>query len=131
MTLKQQTQITTKNIEKNNKNNIHIKRKLRKSNTNEIDTTGKKSIFQVRGTSYPPVRRTLNNLKNSTNCKFCNQNYQYIDNIEARLRELDSIADKLCKIKVATKNHEIDKLDFSNMDIEDLLNISQSIQLSI
>ncbi|CAG8552644.1 7362_t:CDS:2 [Ambispora gerdemannii] len=128
MALKQKTQASSNNI-KNNNNDIRIKSNLRIRNTNEIDTTGKRFTFQVRGASYPPIRRTCNNLKTSTNCKSCNQNWQYIDSLEARLNDLYLTVDKLSRVKVITNSFEKEKFDFSNMDIEELLNISQNIRL--
>ncbi|CAG8687076.1 7885_t:CDS:1, partial [Ambispora gerdemannii] len=56
--------------------------------SNEIDTTGRRYIFTVRGDSYPRLRR-LNNAKKSTNCKYCDKNDQYIDILEARLDDID------------------------------------------
>ncbi|CAG8581491.1 11723_t:CDS:1, partial [Ambispora gerdemannii] len=112
MAVKQQTLTSLKN---NNNDNIRIKSNLRKCNNNEIDTTGKRYIFQIRGASYPPTRRTLRNLKNSTNCKSCDQNYQYFNCLEARLRDLDLIVDKMNGVKVTTESLEKEKLDFSNL----------------
>ncbi|CAG8487388.1 12511_t:CDS:2, partial [Ambispora gerdemannii] len=114
MALKQQTQTSSNKIENNN-NNIRIKSNLRECNTNEIDTTGKRFLFQVRGASYPPIRRTRSNLKNSTNCKSCNQNCQYIDSLEARLSDLYLTVDKFSRVKVITNSFEKEKYDFSNM----------------
>ncbi|CAG8553129.1 4892_t:CDS:2 [Ambispora gerdemannii] len=130
MALKQQAKTSSKNVKNNN---TRIKSNLRKCNTNEIDTTGKRFIFQVRGASYPPIRggRTLSRQKNSKNCKFCNQNHQYIDSLEASLRNLELIADKMSRVKVTTNSLEKAKFDFSDMDIEELLNISQNIRLEI
>ncbi|CAG8555928.1 7186_t:CDS:2 [Ambispora gerdemannii] len=102
MAFKQQTLTPSKNLESNNHN--------------------------IRA-SYPPTRRTFRNLKNSTNCKSCDQNYQYVNSLEARLRDLDLIVDKLNGVKVTTESLEKEKLDFSNLDIDELLNISQSLRL--
>ncbi|CAG8479667.1 1626_t:CDS:2 [Ambispora gerdemannii] len=100
---------------------------------NEIDTTGRRYIFTVRGTSYPQLRR-LNNAKQSTNCKYCDKNSQYIDILEARLDDIDNVIDDLAEIVSKNNNSSdsnMDGLDLSTIDIQNLLMISNNIGLGL
>ncbi|CAG8628116.1 4778_t:CDS:1, partial [Ambispora gerdemannii] len=81
-------------------------RKNKKSNG--IDTTGRKHIFTIRGTSYPQLRRA-SNAKKSTNCKYCDKNDNYIDILEARLKDIDKVVDNLAEIISRNSNSDLNK----------------------
>ncbi|CAG8619256.1 10163_t:CDS:2 [Ambispora leptoticha] len=109
----------------------------KRRNRSEIDTTGRRSIFQVRGVSYPPRRRARSN----------KQNFQ-IENNENEISEevirmfethIDVIEEK---VNVLTESSVIqntlgqisDKLNtkvnlFSELSTEELLKLTRSLSL--
>ncbi|CAG8631511.1 3609_t:CDS:1, partial [Ambispora gerdemannii] len=107
---------------------------IRRRDRSEIDTTGRRSIFQVRGASYPPRRRARFSKQNSQIAT--NEDEVFEEDIQILESHIDIIEDKV-NVLTLTKSTIIqnaseqlsDKPDtkerkFSELSIDELLKLT-------
>ncbi|KAG9305410.1 hypothetical protein G9A89_011543 [Geosiphon pyriformis] len=103
-----------------------------------FDPTGRRYVFKIRGSSYPPLKRSIEGKPNEIVCKRCVDNEQYIDvlethvdNIERAVEDLSTTLEKAGKRsineKYGVKTSVESRINFSKVNTEGLLEISEKI----
>ncbi|CAG8558213.1 904_t:CDS:2 [Ambispora gerdemannii] len=110
---------------------------IRRHDRSEIDTTGRRSIFQVRGISYPPRRRAKSNKQNSQIENDENEIFEevirilesHIDGIEQKINVLTkSTIIQNSSEKISDKSNTKDS-KFSELSTDELLKLTQNLGL--
>ncbi|KAG9305399.1 hypothetical protein G9A89_011532 [Geosiphon pyriformis] len=108
----------------------------KRRNPYEIDTTGRRYIFQVRGAEYAKSRRSRNqNSSCDSNCKSCEESNEFFNFMEAQLDEFEKklnnaiqVAENSCHSNSEDKFFaEKLNIDFSKMSIDELLKVSKNV----
>ncbi|RIA94619.1 hypothetical protein C1645_759781 [Glomus cerebriforme] len=104
-----------------------------------IDVTGRTHIMTVRRSNPPTPKKkttTPKAIKQTNNyCRRCEQNDEYIDVLNGRIGKLESLVEKLTNATKPTFNNNMTQPqpivapNFSNMGTEDLLSLSNQINV--